>query len=344
MSFASDRPASLNYRAWIAGLLGLALAAWMLRGYGVVDVVSVLGRVGWFGGLLIVAFHAVQLFSSAEAWRVISRPAGAQAPLRIYLGLRWIREGVNNLLPLAQIGGEFVAARLLQRRGVRLGPAVAGTLMDLLLEIKTQILFTVLGLLLLVSYTGHSRLSEFLAVGLVGASLFIAILVIALRAGLAAAIERAVLRLGRMFGWSSTVDLYGLHDALQACYRAPRSLALGASWHLLSWVLGGLEVWLVMHFFQQDVVFGVALTIESLGQASKALGFAIPGALGVQEGGYALVCGVLGLSPELGLALSLAKRIREVIWGVPALVVWARAETRTRAIRFPVGSVRSGDQ
>lgn len=346
MSFASEQPGSFHYRAWIAGLLGLALAAWMLRDYGVVAVVSVLARVGWFGGVVIVAFHAVQLLPSAEAWRVISAPGGTQGSLRTYSALRWIREGVNNLLPLAQIGGEFVAVRLLQRRGVRLGPAVAGTLVDLLVEIKTQILFTVLGLMLLVSYAGHSRLSRLLAIGLLGASLCVAILVIALRAGLAAAVERGALRLGRMFGWPAAADISGLHDALQACYRARRHLALGASWHLLSWVLGGLEVWLVMHFFRHDVGFGVALTVESLGQVAKSLGFAIPGAVGVQEGGYALVCGVLGVSPELGLALSLAKRVREVIWGVPALVFWQqqRTENSTRAVRLSLGSIRGGDQ
>lgn len=344
MSFASEPRPPVNYRAWLAGLLGLTLAGWMLKAYGVVDVVSVLGRVGWLGGVTILAFHALQLFCSAEGWRVISIPAGAQRPLRSYLELRWVREGVNNLLPLAQIGGEFVSARLLQLQGVRLGPAVAGTLADLLVEIKTQILFTVLGLALLVSYAGHSRLSRLLGIGLLGASLFVAILVIALRAGLAMALERGVLRLGRAFGWPSTVDIRGLHVGLQACYRAPRSLALAAAWHLLSWVLGGLEVWLILHFFRHDVGFGVALTIESLGQAAKALGFAIPGAVGVQEGGYVLIFAGLGLAPDLGLALSLAKRIREVIWGVPALIAWQRSETRTKAVRLPLASIQGGDQ
>jgi len=344
MSFASEERAAFNYRTWIAGLLGLTLAGWMLRAYGVGDLVALLGRVGCFGALTIIAFHALQLFASAEGWHVISTPAGAQRPLRSYLELRWIREGVNNLLPLAQIGGEFITARMLQRQGVRLGPAIAGTLADLLLEIKTQILLTVLGLILLVSYAGHSRLSALLAIGLLGASLFVAILLIALRAGLAAALERAVVRLGRAFGWPDSADINGLHDALQACYRAPRCLALGASWHLLSWILGGLEVWLILHFFQHEVTLGVALTIESLGQAAKALGFAIPGAVGVQEGGYLLVCAGLGLPPELGLALSLAKRIREVVWGVPSLVVWQRTQTRTKTIRIALGSIQGGDQ
>ena len=51
--------------------------------------------------------------------------------------------------------------------------------------------------------------------------------------------------------------------------------------------------------------------IEALGQALKAVGFAVPGALGVQEGGYIVVCQIFGLSPEVAIALSLMKRLRK---------------------------------
>ena len=66
----------------------------------------------------------------------------------MYLLLRWIREGVNNLLPLAQIGGEVVAWNLLRRRGTKSSAAIAGTVADLTMEMVTQILFTVLGVAL----------------------------------------------------------------------------------------------------------------------------------------------------------------------------------------------------
>jgi len=60
--------------------------------------------------------------------------------------------------------------------------------------------------------------------------------------------------------------------------------------------------------------------LESLGQAIRGAGFAIPGALGVQEGGYLLLAPLAGLAPGAALALSLAKRVRELLLGLPGLL------------------------
>jgi hypothetical protein len=52
----------------------------------------------------------------------------------------------------------------------------------------------------------------------------------------------------------------------------------------------------------------------------------VPGALGVQEGAYMLLGGMLGLAPEMGLALSLVKRVRDLLLGIPALLGWQAVE------------------
>ena len=256
-------------------------------------------------------------------------PAILGAPhLRVYLLLRWIREAVNNLLPLAQIGGEFVVARLLQKRGVRLAQAVGGTIADLMLEMGTQVLFTVLGLVLLVRLVGHSEVSDIATRALLIATLVVAGAFVALWLGLAGVIERAVLRLGRSFGWPATGQIGGLHDALTGCFRAPGRVTLAALWHLISWLLGGIEVCLILHFFGIDIGIGPGLIIESLGQALKAVGFAVPGAIGVQEGGYVVVCRLLGIEPQTAIALSLVKRVREAVLGIPGLILWHRTEAK----------------
>jgi uncharacterized membrane protein YbhN (UPF0104 family) len=92
--------------------------------------------------------------------------------------------------------------------------------------------------------------------------------------------------------------------------------------------LGGVEVCLALHFLGHDVDARAGLVIESLGQAAKAVGFAVPGALGIQEGGYVAVCAIFGLPAELAIALSIVKRMREFILGVPALCAWHWWETR----------------
>ncbi len=58
--------------------------------------------------------------------------------------------------------------------------------------------------------------------------------------------------------------------------------------------------------------------IEALGQAIKAAAFLVPSGLGVQEGGFVLLCGLFGIDSGTALALSLAKRVPDVVLGLPA--------------------------
>ncbi len=321
----------MKWGAVIGGLAGLALAAWLLESYGVHRILDLLAHAGWSGIASVIAFHVVQILFSAAAWRVIAGPAEARPGLGGFMVLRWIREGVNNLLPVAQIGGEFVASRLLHRRGVPLPAAIAGTVADLTVEMVTQIAFTLLGFCLLLYSVGDGGIAGYVASGLLAAALLAAGFLAAQWLGLATAIERGMLRLGRSMGWNGMGQVEGLHKALIACYREPRRLLLAALWHMVSWLLGGIEVCLALHVLGHDVGVGAGLVIESLGQALKAAGFAVPGALGVQEGGYIVVCQLFGLSPEVAIALSLVKRLREVVLGVPGLLGWQWLEARSAA-------------
>jgi uncharacterized membrane protein YbhN (UPF0104 family) len=56
--------------------------------------------------------------------------------------------------------------------------------------------------------------------------------------------------------------------------------------------------------------------------------FPIPGALGVQEGGYVLIGNLLGIPGDAAFALSLIARVRELILGIPGLIVWQVIEAR----------------
>jgi putative membrane protein len=339
-SSESSQRSHLKLGALIGGLVGLGLIAWLFASYSFVRVLDALAHAGAWGFVAIVAFHLSQMLFSALGWETIAGarpgvsgiPASSSGPgLKDYLVLRWIREAVNNLLPLAQIGGELVVARLLQRRGVRLAEAIGGTVADLLLEMSTQILFTVLGVALLAHIAGRSDVSDLATRALWVATAIVGGAFIALRLGLAALIERAALRMGRSLAWPASTEVGGLHAALAACFRSLPRVALAALWHLISWLLGGLEVCLILHFFGTDIGLGSGLIIESLGQALKVVGFAVPGAIGVQEGGYVVVCRLLNIPPETAIAVSLIKRMREVVLGIPGLILWHRTEARVAA-------------
>ena len=59
---------------------------------------------------------------------------------------RWIKEAVNALLPVAQVGGEFARARLLIRDGASLRGAAASCTVDAAAGVTGLFLYTLLGL------------------------------------------------------------------------------------------------------------------------------------------------------------------------------------------------------
>ncbi len=321
----------MRWTAAIGTLVGVGLAAWLLVSFGVGEVLGLLRAAGW-GIAVVAAFHGVQILFSALAWRAVAGVTVPQPGLGEFMVLRWIREGVNNLLPVAQIGGEVVAARLLRRRGVALPLAVAGSVGDLTVEMLTQIAFTLLGLGLLVLLVGESGVSGYVLSGMAAAAAGGVAFVAAQWWGLAGLIERGIMRLSNSFGWAPLGEVGGLDAAIRDVWRNPGRPLRASFHHSVSWLLGGIEVCLALHVLGTDVGLGEGLVIEALGQALKAAGFAIPGALGVAEGGYVVVCHLFGLSPELAIALGLVKRLREIGLGVPALLAWQWLEARPKVV------------
>jgi hypothetical protein len=128
-------------------------------------VMELLHQAGW-GILVVMAFHLVQMLFSALGWRAIAGGSVPRPSVGDFVLLRWVREGVNNLLPVAQVGGEFAVVALLRRRGVSLVQATAGTVCDLTMEMLTQILFTISGLFMLLHLLGRSEVTDEVVGGL----------------------------------------------------------------------------------------------------------------------------------------------------------------------------------
>src|SRR5262249_48876232 len=90
--------------------------------------------------------------------------------------------------------------------------------------------------------------------------------------------------------------LLGLDRILASSHPArPRALLACIGVHLLGWVVGSLEVYLVLRWLNVEGSIEQALVIDALGTGVKFLGFAIPGALGVLEGGFMLAFAAVGL-------------------------------------------------
>jgi putative membrane protein len=315
------RATALPSAVWVGLAGGLALFTALLAWQGVREVGAALAVAGW-GLLAVAAFHLVPMLADALGWRALLAP-GRRPAVATMLFARWVGESVNGLLPVMQVGGNVAKAAVLARRGVPGAVAGASVVANVTVITVAQIGFTLLGVCLLLARLGGAGLALPATVGAALMGLLLAGFVLAQRRGLFGALAGVAGRLVRGGqGESLVAGAAALDTRVAEVYRDRRALATSAGWHLLSWIVGAGEVWLALAFLGHPVGLGTALLLESLGQAVRAGAFVVPGALGVQEGGYLVLGRALGLPPETALALSLSKRVRELTLGLPGLLAW----------------------
>jgi putative membrane protein len=307
-------------------LLGLAAIIALVLHFGLEDIATAILTVGW-GMVAVVIAHAAQVALSGYGWHAIARVEQA-ASVWWFVQARWIREAVSSLLPLTQIGGEVVSIRILVLHGFRNGIAASTMVADLGSQIVSQAIFTLLGLALLLIDGHHGPVIEWTVLGLLASVSVLPTFFFLQRRGLLHATERLFVNLAAKVPFLKGSSLDGLHDSIHRLFRSPGPLLRSFNAHLLSWLVGSVEIWLILYFMGAEVSPREALVIESLSQVVRSIAFAIPGALGVQEGGFVLIGAIYGLSPQTALALSLSKRVRELILGLPGLLAWQIMEGR----------------
>jgi putative membrane protein len=327
--------------AGLALLLGLTLFAALTLYEGAGDVALALSSIG-FGALWLAVIRLAQTFLSGFAWRaLLARPRPAPW---ILCKLRWVRESINTLLPVAQVGGDLLGARLLRNQGVVGGVAAASVIVDLLAQTVTQVVFTVIGVILLLHSGAQGELSYAVFFGLLIMTPAVAGFWLAPRLLGMKWLDRLAQSVEQRTGWASLGGLPALRAGLDGILRRRSSLAAALCIHMGIWFIGVTEIWLGLSLLGDPRSFGTAVTIESLGHAVKAAGFLIPGAWGVQEGGFIALCAAFGIGSPTAIALSLVKRIPDFLCGAPGLWIWRRMEGSGFGDFFPRGGLSAKEQ
>jgi putative membrane protein len=328
--------------AAIGALLGLALLTALFIHGSYTVVLQALALAGW-GLLWLVPYRLLFYLLYAIGWLVLLRPYN---PLRrggfgYLLWVTIVREAVDRLLPVASVGGGVVAVRLLSLRGFARAPAAASVIVEILLTMIVMYLFAALGLALLIRLGGSGTESRALGLGL--------LLTLPAPVG-----SLLLLRYGAVFGRlqkllgklarSFSDDAAALDRELRACLRRWRSLLLAAAAEFAAFITSVFEIWFVLRLFGHPVSFSNALVLESMTQAVRHFAFFVPAGLGVQEAGLVLFGHLLGINTELALAVSLAKRMREVLCGLPALLSWQWLEGSRLRTLLRRGTDAPGEQ
>ena len=285
---------------------------------------------------LLIAFagaFGLSLVTLAYRWQVLLAGIGLRPGLARLAAYRAAGQSLSAIIPSAKLGGEPLRVWLLAREHASGGSAIASVAIDRTLEIGSGAPFTFLFAALLLQL-GHPALrGAFVSVtiGALALAFGIAITMRRLRRG-----EGLITAVARATGLDRLRFVRGQMDVVAAAEgdaarliaqrgRLARAFAAGVAANLLVLV----EYHLLLAAF--GLPAGSLAVVAAVFATGAAHSLPIPAAVGALEGAQMWLFGILGYPAEVGLAVGLAVRLRELVWVLPGLLyLTGRAVARWR--------------
>ena len=305
---------------------GFALFGWLLTQVELAAVAQSMRQLGWFGALSIVAVFAIGFQADVFSWHLTFRSLAVSArwTRRLWL-VNMVGEALNIVAPFGSLGGEPFKALLLKRHyAVSYRDGTASLLLIQTINSLAQIPLVVVGVALMFERGVLSPALETIV------SVACAILVVFMGLVLAALHLRwlshflASLERGR-WGPRLTVALQALkaieEQLADFVRRHPARFSVALLSAFGNWLCGAIELFLILHFLGWHLAFADCWLIEAVVVLVRSATFFVPGHIGAQDGAITLMCGLLTGSAEVGLAVALIRRARELLWSFLGLMI-----------------------
>jgi putative membrane protein len=306
----------------LLALAGVALAAMLVLRFDAGQVLGAAVSIGWAGFTVLLLWQAVLFVLLGTAWSAVLPGVSP----RLLVWGRMVRDAATTCLPFSPVGGYVLGARAVTLRGAAWPTAAAGTVVDVTAEIIAQLVFALFGLAGLVLLQPGSGLA-----GPVAAGLGVAGLIVVVAYAQRGRIGRAAQALGtRLLGdwFRAQGGLDRLRTEMVRLYGSPGRLLAGSALHFSAWLGTGVGTWITLRLLGHPVDLVSVLALEAVLDAVIGAAFIVPGAAGVQEAGYIGLGAAFGVPPEVALSVSLLRRAKDIVWGVPILAAWQWQEVR----------------
>lgn len=309
---------------------GLAASVWLMVYLGVRPVGQALSVIGVGGIVLIALVHLPTLAVLGLAWAMLAHDARPLGAAKFVWG-RLMRDTGGELVPLSQLGGLVIGVRALGLVGVPTVEATVSSLLDVFVEQLAKTPYTAVAVALLLWLVPSAVLAG-PALAVLALSLGLLGVVALRRRWVRTQLLSVAARLG---GAKANTPASAGADAMAEALARRRRIGFSLGLHALAWAFGAAETWVALSLLGVDISLGAAVVIDGLFVTFRIFAFAIPGAVGVQEGAYVVLCGLFGVSAPTAFALSLVRRARDLVIGAPAVVAWQILERRRQAARRP---------
>lgn len=333
-----------KYLPFILGVIGTLIFCFITLKTGITPTLHSLHEVGFKGFILLILGQFLLNLLLSLSWKVTVPNISF---LRLILA-RFIRDAAASCLPFSQLGGMVIGIRATiigkeenntatshknsssqNDKIFNIPFGIAANIVDITTEIIGQIAFITLSILYLTQTHYAGPYIWPLAIG-------IAILSIAIAAFIWTQQKSGLIlqKISFLFSQylSSQIKEHfkaqteHFQNSFTIIWSKPLNIALGAFLHLISWSSGAVLTCFSLHLLHNDLSFLNIFALEGLVCGILSAGFFIPGGIGVQEGAYIAIGLIFGIPKEISLCLSLLRRGRDIVIGVPTLLLWQFCE------------------
>jgi uncharacterized protein (TIRG00374 family) len=300
-------------------LLGAGLLAFVATQVDLHEVWRMAARVGFvgFSVVLLLYFAAFAIDAVTFHMSLVEVPLTFSWFWRIF-NIRLVGEFFNNVTPAGGMGGEPVKAMILKRRyGVGFKAGAASLLIGKTVNMIALVIFLAVGFFFIIESEKTPILYK--TVGGTGLAVF-ALSIVAFFV-----IQRGRFT-SRLCAWLSSLpggyriahrveQIREFDDMLVKFYsQHKKRFLMGVVLALINWLLGIAEVWAISWYLGHPISFTDAWIIEAAIQLVRTAVFIMPASIGVQEGTFLLFYAAITGSAELGMAVALVRRGRELVW------------------------------
>ncbi|MBL4689892.1 MAG: flippase-like domain-containing protein [Rhodospirillales bacterium] len=305
-------------------LLGVVLLGFVVAEIDLAEVIVHVAKVG-YGILVLVGIYFVAFAIDSVTWQMTIRgvPLDLRWAYRVWK-LRMVGESFNAVIPAGGMGGEPVKASLMKTHyGINYREGAASLILAKTINMIALVLFLIGGFALMIEGRTLPKVYEYVAgAGLLAFTLGVFLFFVIQRLSVTSLTGTWISRW--RIGRRVEDILHHIHDMderLVHFYTLAKGRFAGALFlALVNWMLGVVEIYYALVFLDRPITWAEAWIIEAVAQMVRTGAFFIPAAIGVQEGAFLLVCGAITGSAPIGVAVSVIRRIREVIW-----IIWGFA-------------------
>ena len=327
----------LSWQNLLLPLVSVALLVWVARTISLQATLDTLKQLGTTELVLLIVINIAVLTTFTGRWWLLLYTLGQRIPIWRLMGYRLTAFAISYFTPGSHFGGEpYQVYAVSHYHKVPVSISLAAITLDKLLEMLINLAVLLAGALILVVM--QSSIAPWIEWQIIiYALLLLAIptgLLVALwqgrhpLTGLIALFSKLIRRPLLQRGWAQTIQASEV-QAIWLCRNHPRMVGLAFLITICTWVGVIWEYWLLTDML--NLSLSPQQLIASLVAARIAILIPVPAGLGALEAGQMLAMESVGLDPNVGAAIAVVIRARDVLSGLVGLVlggahIWQKVE------------------